>query len=414
MTTVIRAGSLIDGTGRDPIENATIVIEENRIVSVGSNGEIPRGAEVIDASGMTVMPGMIDCHVHLLFELGSIQQQLLTPFSLAVVQGLQHAKATLEAGFTSVRDAAGTPRGVKMAIDQGLVPGPRLRISVNAMSQTGGHGDQMMPNGAEVPLVPLGPETPHAVADGVEQVRQVTRQLLRAGADVIKLCSTGGVLSPADEPDASQFSPEEIATLVYEARAAGKTAMAHAQGTQGIQNAVLAGVGSIEHGIFLTEEVCEQMKQRGTYLVPTLVAPVWVIRKAEANPGSVPPYGVRKSREVIESHKASFRMAVELGVPIAMGTDMAVGPHGLNAEELELMCQGGMTPMQAIVATTKTAADCIRMGSQVGTVEPGKLADLIAVDGDPLADIRLLQNQQKLMLIMKDGQIFKDSRPLNS
>jgi imidazolonepropionase-like amidohydrolase len=408
MTTAIRAGSLIDGSGRDPIRNATILIDGNQIMGIDPSGAVPRDAEVIDASGMTVMPGMIDCHVHLLFELESVQQQQLTPFSLTVAKGLQNARKTLEAGITSARDAGGTPRGVKLAIDQGLVPGPRLRISVNVMSQSGGHGDDTMPNGAVVPLIPTSPEIPHAVADGVEEVRRVVRSLLRAGADVIKLCSTGGVLSPADEPDASQFSPEEIATIVYEARAAGKPAMAHAQGTQGIKNAVLAGVASIEHGIYLTEEVCAAMKQRGTYLVPTLIAPLWVLRRAEADPNSVPPYGVRKSKEVMEVHKASFRMAAELGVPIAMGTDMAVGPHGMNAEELERMCDGGLTPMQAIVATTKTAAECIRLGDKVGTLEPGKLADLLVVDGDPLADIRVLQDKDKLALIMKDGRAFKN------
>lgn len=408
MTTVIRVGSLIDGTGRDPVRNATIVIEGSRIVAVGGNGAAPRDAEVIDASALTVMPGMIDCHVHLLFDLISIQEQLLTPFSLQVVRGLRHARDTLLAGFTSVRDAAGTPRGIKQAIEQGLTPGPRLRISVNAMSQTGGHGDHVMPNGAAVPFFQDMAEIPHAVADGVAEVRHVTRTLLRAGADVIKLCSTGGVLSPADEPDASQFSPEEIATIVYEARAAGKYAMAHAQGTQGIKNAVVAGVASIEHGVFLTEEVCELMKQRGTYLVPTLIAPLWVLRRAEANPASITPFALRKAQAVIERHKQSFRMAVAMGVRVAMGTDMAVGPHGKNAEELQHMVEGGMTPMQAIVATTKTAAECIRIGDLTGTLEPGKAADLLALDGDPLADIRLLQAAGRLRLIMKDGQAVKD------
>jgi len=407
MTTAIRAGSLIDGSGRDPIRNATIIVEENRIARIETNGAIPRDAEVIDAAGMTIMPGMIDCHVHLMFELESVQQQLLTPFSLTIAKGLEHARRTLDGGFTAARDAGGTPRGVKLAIDQGLVPGPRLRLSINIMSQSGGHGDSMMPNGAVVPFFMDSAETPHAVADGVEEVRRVVRSLLRAGADVIKLCSTGGVLSPADEPDASQFSPEEIATIVYEARAAGKPAMAHAQGTQGIKNAVLAGVASIEHGIYLTEEVCAEMKRRGSYLVPTLIAPLWVLRRAESAPSSVPPYGVRKSKEVMEAHKASFRMAAELGVPIAMGTDMAVGPHGLNAEELERMCDGGLTPMQAIVATTKTAAECARF-ADLGTLEPGKFADLLVVDGDPLADIRLLQNKDKLALIMKDGKAHKN------
>lgn len=406
MTTIIQAGTLIDGTGRDPVRNATIVIDDNRIAAVNANGAVPRGAEAIDASGMTVMPGMIDCHVHLMSTPQSLQDRLLTPYSLGLVHAIQHARETLDAGVTSVRDAAGTPRGLKMAIEQGLVPGPRLRVAVGALSQSGGHGDSTMPNGANIRVG--GPEHPNTVVDGVEAVRRATRELLRAGADQIKVHTSGGVSSPNDEPTASGFSPEEIAAIVYEARAAGRTTMAHAQATQGIKNAVFGGIDSIEHGIYLDDEAIHEMKRRGTYLVPTLVAPLWIIRRAEQNPASVPPYALRKAREVVEAHQRSFAEAVRQGVLIAMGTDSGVGPHGVNAEELERMCDGGLTPMQAIVATTKTAADCIRLGGSVGTVEPGKLADLLVVDGDPLADIRVLQNRARLALIMKDGRVHKD------
>ena len=226
-----------------------------------------------------------------------------------------------------------------------------MRIAVSALSQTGGHGDSIMPNGANIR--PTNSEMPHTVVDGVEDVRRAAREVLRAGADQIKVHTSGGVMSPNDEPGATGFSPDEIAAIVYEARAAGKTVMAHAQATQGIKNAVLGGISSIEHGIYLDEEVVEEMKRRGTWLVPTLVAPLWVVRRAEKDPSSVPPYAVRKAREVMADHQASFRLAVERGVRIAMGTDTGVGPHGTNAEELERMVEGGMTPMQAIVATTK-------------------------------------------------------------
>jgi imidazolonepropionase-like amidohydrolase len=286
-----------------------------------------------------------------------------------------------------------------------------MRIAVSALSQTGGHGDSTMPNGAAVRL--SSSELPHTVVDGVEAVRRATREVLRAGADQVKVHTSGGVMSPNDEPGATGFAPDEIAAIVYEARAAGKTVMAHAQATQGIKNAVVGGISSIEHGIYLDEEVIEEMKRRGTWLVPTLVAPLWVVRRAESDPTSVPPYALRKAREVIGDHQASFRLAVERGVRIAMGTDTGVGPHGSNAEELERMVEGGMSPMQAIVATTKSAAECMRIAHLTGTLEVGKRADVLGVAGDPLADIRVLQDKAKLALIVRDGQIFKHEATLS-
>jgi imidazolonepropionase-like amidohydrolase len=406
MTTAIRCGTLIDGNGADPLRSATLVFDGDTIASLNRDGAVPRDADVIDASHLTVMPGMIDCHVHLGSSTWGVQERLLTPFSLIVAHALNHARITLESGFTSVRDAAGTPRGVRMAIDQGLFPGPRLRIAVSALSQTGGHGDSVMPNGANIRPVS---ELPFTVVDGVEEVRKAAREVLRAGADQVKVHTSGGVMSPNDEPGATGFSPDEIAAIVYEARAAGKTLMAHAQATQGIKNAVLGGIHSIEHGIYLNEEVVDEMKRRGTFLVPTLVAPLWVIRRSEKDPASVPPYALRKAREVMADHQASFRLAVERGVRIAMGTDTGVGPHGSNAEELERMVEGGMTPMQAIVATTRTAAECSSIAHLTGTLEVGKRADVLGVDGDPLSDIAVLQRKESLALIVSNGRIFKST-----
>ncbi len=363
MTIAIHGARLIDGTGTDPQSNATVVIEDDRIVRVGVGIDAPPGATVYDAAGRTVMPGMIDCHVHLLFQPATLQERLLTPPSLQLFLGARNAQETLNAGITTVRDAGGTPHGFRLAIERGLIPGPRMKIAVSMLSQSGGHGDATMPSGVRT-RVPWGPEFPENVCDGPDEVRKATRAMLRAGADFIKLCSTGGVLSPTDEPGHTQFTPEEIATAVEEARAAGKTCMSHAQATQGIKNAVRAGVESIEHGVFLDDEAIAEMKARGTFLVPTLVAPVWVIRNAERNPGSVLPQSLRKSKEVMDDHRASFRRAVQSGVRIAMGTDSGVGPHGHNAEELALMVEGGLTPMQAIVATTKTASECVHMADE--------------------------------------------------
>ncbi len=399
MATAIQAGVLIDGTGADPIRDAVVVIDEGVIMSIGVKA--PRGATVIDATGLTVLPGLIDCHVHIGISTLGIEQRVLTPPSLVVARALLNAGATLRAGFTTVRDGGGAARGVKMAIDGGLFPGPRMRISVGALSQTGGHGDHFMPSGVRLRIE--DPERPLTIVDGVDAVRRGTRELLRAGADQIKILTSGGVLSPSDEPAASGFSPEEIAAAVYEAHAAGKTLMAHAIATQGIKNAVRAGVESIEHGIFIDEEACLEMRERGTYLVPTLSAVPWILRLGEKDPTSMPEYARRKAPALVETHRRAFEMALSLGVPIAMGTDTGVGPHGTNAEELSLMVRYGMTPMQAIVAATRTAAACVRLADQIGTLEPGKRADLIGVRGDPLADIGVLAEPGRLELVMKDG-----------
>jgi imidazolonepropionase-like amidohydrolase len=412
MPTVIRSGTLIDGTGADPVRDASVVVDDGgRIIAAGAGIDAPRDAAVIDADGRTIMPGMIDAHVHFMARPGTtMQERVLTPPTLALFYAARHAGETLDAGFTSVRDASGSPQGFKMAVERGLIAGPRMKIAVTALSQSGGHGDSTMPAGVRMRFFAGGGhEWPENVVDGPDEVRRAVRQILRSGADFIKLCSTGGVLSPADEPSHTQFTPEEIAVMVYEARAAGKTCMAHAQGTQGIRNAVEAGVESIEHGIWLDDAVIEEMKRRGTFLVPTLVAPVWVLRNAERAPGSVLPQAIRKTKEVMEDHRNSIARAIKAGVRIAMGTDSGVGEHGTNAEELERMCEAGMTPMQAIVATTRTAAECAHIDRDTGTIGPGKLADIVVVDGDPLADIRMLQQRGRLALIMRAGRAHRNT-----
>ena len=407
MKTAIVGATLIDGTGHEPIANATVLIEDERILSVKTHGAVPRGVQVIDGEGLTLMPGLIDTHVHFMFDGNNIMQALMTPYALRLYQAIPRAATTLDGGVTTVRDAGHSPAGLKAAIAHKLFPGPRMQVAITILSQTGGHGDQTMPCGVclQVPT----PDMPPSVVDGVEAMRQRVRDLLRAGADWIKVCATGGVLSPTDTPTSSQFTIEEIRAAVEEGKAHGNVeVMAHAQGTNGIKNAIRAGVKSIEHGIWLDDEAIALMLKHDVYLVPTLVAPVQVLRRAEAEPGSMPDYAITKSRQVIPAHQDSFRRAVAAGVRVAMGTDSGVGPHGQNAEELALMVQCGMTPMQAIVATTHNAAMLMKLDNDLGTVEPGKIADLVLVNGDPLADIQVLRPHANIVLVMQGGIVVKN------
>ncbi len=409
----ITGATLIDGNGGDPVSGATIVIgEDGRIERVGPEVAPPTGAAVMDVDGRTVMPGLIDCHVHFMIDITPMHDLAQMPLSLKILQAADNARKTLDAGVTFVRDAGGTPLGLKLAAESGLIPAPRMKIAVSILSQTGGHGDFLLPSGLHFPMgMPVDgnlPEWPSTVCDGVGEVRKTVRATLRAGADVIKLCSSGGVLSPSDEPTSTQFNREEIAVMVYEAAAEGKTCMAHAQSTEGIRNSVECGVESIEHGVYMDESVIDEMRKRGTFLVPTLLPGETLFDLAREKPGAVLPQSLRKAKEVFPYHRASFHMAVEAGVRIAMGTDAAVCPHGENARELGLMVDGGMTPMQALVASTKTAAECIHADADVGTLETGKLADLLVVDGDPLSDIGVLADKDRLLVIMQGGRAHKD------
>jgi imidazolonepropionase-like amidohydrolase len=409
--TLIHNGAVIDGNGGPPISNGAVLVEDNRIVAVDRAGRIgqPDGATSIDARGGTIMPGLIDTHVHVMFEQIDILRMLNTPFSLRFYNAAKHLRATLEAGITSVRDAGGADLGVKTAVEQGLISGPRMQISTAVLSITGGHGDSWTVSGADPQLFPAYPGMPSGICDGPEGVRKKVREVLRAGADVVKVCSTGGVLSPVDHPHYTQFSPEELAIMVQEAGYRGAYVMAHAQGTEGIKNAIRAGIRSIEHGMFLDDEAIDLMLKHGTFLVPTLVAPIGVIEQAEQK-GTMPEYGLRKARETLEAHQESISRAIAAGVRTAMGTDAAVVPHGSNLRELGLMVSSGMTPMQAIVSSTKIAAECMRWDDRLGTLAAGKLADIVIVDGDPLGDIRILERRERIVLVMKDGRVDVDRR----
>ena len=290
--------------------------------------------------------------------------------------------------------------GLKEAVDNGLIVGPRLQISLIMLSQTGGHGDGWMASGGFVDVFPRYPGLPDPVVDGVDEMRRKARELIRAGADVIKVATSGGVLSPRDDPTHAHFRLAELEVLVEEATAAGISVMAHAQATTGIKNAIQAGIRSIEHGIYLDDEAIEMMLERGTFLVPTLVAPTGVLRAAAAG-AQIPEASLTKARDVIEAHRDSFGRAVKAGVKIAMGTDTGVTPHGENLAELALMVEGGMTPSEALVATTRTAAELMGLEDELGTREPGKRADLVMVEGDPFEVATLAE---RIVQVWKDGE----------
>lgn len=411
--TLIRNGTLIDGHGGEPLADAAVLIEDNRVLAVGPrrNITLPSANLIeIDAQGGFIMPGFIDTHVHLMLEEVDLMRMMTSPFSFNFYQAVDRMRRTLEAGVTSVRDAGGADAGIKLAVEQGLVAGPRMQISITVLTITGGHVDFWLPSGTEMQLLPPYPGRPDGRCDGVEEVRKKVREVLRAGAEIIKVCSTGGVMSPTDHPEFTQFSEEELAVMVQEgAYRRGVKVMAHAQGGEGIKNAVRTGIHSIEHGIYLDDEAIELMLQRGTYLVPTLLAPVAVLEAAEASK-AVPEWGLRKTREVLEAHSDSIARAYQAGVKIAMGTDAGVMRHGTNLRELGLMCNIGMSPMEAIVATTRVAAECLGWDDQVGTIEAGKLADIVISKTDPLADIRSLEEVDNMVVVMKDGQVVKDLR----
>lgn len=407
---IVKNGLLVDGNGGETKKEQVVVLDDNKIVYVGdeSGYSVIGNEEVIDAEGGTILPGLIDSHVHMMMEFSSIAERMETPFSKMYFNAAKYSNTTLQAGITSVRDAGGTDLGVKQAVEENLISGPRLQLSINALTITGGHGDGYTVSGNTVAVMPSGyPGMPSGLCDGVEEVRKKVREMLRAGADVIKVHATGGVLSATDHPEFTQFSPEELKVIVEEgAFRKGIKVMAHAQGSEGIKNAVKAGIHSIEHGIYIDDEAIELMLEHGTYLVPTLLAPVAVLEMAED--GNMPTTAVAKSKEVIEAHMESFTRAYKAGVKIAMGTDAGVMKHGTNLRELGLMVDGGMSPMDAIVATTKTAAECLGWDDQLGTLEQGKLADLVIVKDNPLEDIYSMANNENIQVVIKDGKIEKN------
>jgi imidazolonepropionase-like amidohydrolase len=394
--TVFTGGRIFDGTGADPAD-ADIAIEDGRILEVGRGLDAD---EQVEVSGRAILPGLFDCHTHVMFSHIDFLKSMEEPFSYKFFDAARNLEATLRIGITTVRDAAGADMGVRQAVEDGLIRGPRMQISLAMISQTGGHGDTWMPCGGDMPLFLPYPGMPDGIVDGPEEMRKMVRELIRNGADVLKVATSGGVLSPRDDPQHPHFRPEELEVLVTEAAAAGRWVMAHSHGAEATKHAVRAGIRSIEHGTFLDDEAVELMAKQGTYLVPTLLASLAVLEAVESGV-QLPESVLEKERALIGVPEASFRRAIAAGVKVAMGTDTGVSPHGQNLRELELMVEYGMTPTQAIVATTKTAAELMGVDDRLGTLESGKIADVVVLEGDPL-DVSKMG--ERVVLVYKDGE----------
>jgi imidazolonepropionase-like amidohydrolase len=402
---VLRGGTLVDGTGRPPVREASVVVADGRVEAVvtGSAATWPPDAEVVDVAGATILPGLIDCHDHLAFhgyELAS-RWELNEPGSTRHLRTARVIEQTLRAGYTTVRDAGGLDAGFRMAIDEGLLTGPRLLTAVAIISPVGGIGDRVSPSGHEACLVPNDPALPRGVANGADEVRRVVRTMIRAGADVIKCATTGGASSRAGHgPMDPAFDRDEMRALVDEAHAQGRKVMCHALGGPGLRLALEAGVDSVEHGCYLAEdpELIPMMAQHGTFFTPTLLV-------YEYHSESRAPHVRERARALREHHRESIRRALAAGVRVVAGTDAGGHGHPPNAGELPLLVAAGLTPMQAIQAATGWAAACIGLEREIGTLEKGKRADIVVVDGDALADVKAIADPARVRLVVKDGSI---------
>jgi imidazolonepropionase-like amidohydrolase len=404
-TYALKAARLFDATSNSLAQPGVIVVSGNKIQSVGTS--VPTGATVVDLGDATLLPGFIDAHTHLTMDFnpdynGSRLAGLNRTIPESAIRSTVNARKTLMAGFTTVRDVGSEnflDIGLRNAINAGVVPGPRMLVAVHAIGGTGGHCDDGQ--GFRFGLLnhESGPED--GVVDSPDQARFAVRFNIKYGADVIKTCPTGGVLSPTDDVDAPQLSQAEMDVIVSTAHDLRRKAAAHAHGAEGGKRAIRAGIDSIEHGTFLDDEALRMMREHGTYLVPTLS-----VRSGIAE-SKFPPLVQHKADVAIRAQDAMMRRALAMGVKIALGTDAAVYPHGNNALEFVLMANDGMTPAQSLLAGTSVAADLLGLRNKIGTLEPGKLADIVAVPGNPLEDIKVTQS---VFFVMKEGTIYRNDR----
>jgi len=397
---VLTGGTLIDGTGAAARPDTGIWIDGDRIRAVADAAGLDAPPDVprIDVTGKTIMPGLIDCHDHLVHTGMDLIERAAAPLSLTMMRVAETLRITLEAGITTVRDAGGLDVGFKMAIEEGTIPGPRLMLGLTIISRTGGIDDPRLRSGVDLGWRFL-PGLPSPVADGVEECRKRVREVLHAGADVVKCASTGGVSSRTLSALDATLTLVELQAIADEAHMMGKRAFVHAYGGPGLADAVTAGIDSIEHGAHLCDlpESIARMADQGTFLVPT-----FMILAIHRERGSA--WARRKATEMADAHRRSLELAMRAGILIAMGTDAGGYGHGHNAVELGLLVDAGMTPMEAIVASTGTAAACLGLERDLGTIEPGKLADLLVIDGDPLVDVRIPDQPQRITLVMKGGE----------
>lgn len=405
-TVILKNATIIDGTGADPVPNGSVVVEGDRIKEVveGEAGHVPTDTIVIDCHHQTLLPGLIDAHSHLAAVDANLEELYRRNFpSMILIRALKVAKETLDQGFTTIRDCCGIDPGFRDAVAQGLVPGPRLFVSGSALSQTGGHGDVRLPTEM---YTPIGGYSMASICDGVDEVRRAAREQLRQGVDFVKVMAGGGCMSPSDEIDTSQYSLEELKAIVFEAEAVGKYVSAHVYSSRSIINCITAGIRTLEHGNLLDEKTAQAIKNAGAFLVPTLATYDLLPRKGKEL--NIPENNIRKMVEARDKSMEALSIAHQVGVKIASGSDLLGPMQCQKGYELELKAQV-LGPMGAIVASTRTNAELLRREQNMGTIEAGKLADIILVNGDPLKDIAVLQQyQEKITLIMQGGKLYKN------